>query len=88
MENGKLKWKDKDDILDIILWNNNQILKNHFEENEIEIEQNWKEFNYKFRNVKEWLNNVEKEEQIVYDRLKKNVFLVLINNQDIIICRG
>lgn len=83
IKDGKWIYKEKDEALNDLIWKENQILKSHYEENETEMKRKWTE--NKLEYVKRWLDNMDDEDTELWSRLKKEIFLVLVNNRDIIV---
>jgi hypothetical protein len=82
IKDGKWIYKEKDEALSDLIWKENQILKNHYEDNETDIKRKWTE--HKLEYVKRWLDNMDDENPELWSRLKKEIFLILVNNRDII----
>jgi hypothetical protein len=82
IQDGKWIYKDKNDAITDLIWKENQILKTHYEENEVEMRKRWKE--HKLEIVKSWLERLDDEDEELWKRLKEDSFLVLINNKEVI----
>jgi hypothetical protein len=82
MKDGKWIYKKKDDALSDLIWKENQMLKYHYEENETDIKMKWTE--NKLESVQRWLDQMDDENKELWDRLKEQIFLLLVNNRDII----
>ena len=84
MKDGKWIYKNKDEALSDLIWKENQLLKDHYEENEMDIKMKWAD--YKLERVKRWLDRMEDEDENkeMWDKLKEQIFLLLVNNRDII----
>lgn len=82
MKDGKWVYKNKDEALSDLIWKENQILKSHYEENEEDIKMRWTE--NKLEGIKRWLDRMDDENKELWGRLKEQIFLLLVNNRDII----
>lgn len=82
IKDGKWVYKDKDEALSDLIWKENQILKSHYEENEVDMKRRWTA--HKLEVVKGWLDRLEDEDNELWTRLKKEIFLILINNRDVL----
>jgi hypothetical protein len=83
MKDGKWIYKNKDEALSELISKENDILKSHYEENEVDMKRKWTD--NKLEGVKRWLDRLDDEDKELWTRLKEQIFLLLVNNRDIII---
>jgi hypothetical protein len=83
MKDGKWVYKDKKEAISDLIWKENEILKSHYEENEIEMRQRWKE--EKLEIVKAWLERLDNEDDELWKRLSQENLLLLVNNKEVIL---
>jgi hypothetical protein len=82
MKDGKWIYKNKDEALSELISKENDILKSHYEENEVDMKRKWTD--NKLEGVKRWLDRLDDEDKELWTRLKEQIFLLLVNNRDII----
>jgi hypothetical protein len=82
IKDGKWIYKDKDEALSELISKENDILKSHYEENEVDMKRKWTE--HKLEVVKRWLDRLDDEDKELWMRLKKEIFLILVNNRDVL----
>ena len=67
----------KDDILMKMIKNGYHILNTYYENNKIKFDEN----------IKEWLHKINNEDLKIIQELKKNIYLIILNNKDMVFGR-
>lgn len=83
IQDGKWVFKDKKEAISDLIWKEGQILKSHYDKNEIEMRERWKE--QKLEIVKAWLERLDNEDEELWKRLSQDNLLLLVNNKEVIL---
>lgn len=76
----KWQYTDKNETIKTILWKHNDLLREHYNENEEKFREKWND--QKVNYIENWLNRIETEDPELWKRLSRECLYVLINNRD------
>jgi hypothetical protein len=78
MKDQKLIYKDKEEALNYVLWSHTDLLNGYYDTHEMEIKNKWSE--PKLETVQNWLQRLQEEDKELWLQMKKDIFLILVNN--------